>query len=970
MFGLPQSIDAILHNGDTDVNSSAVVGNCLDGNSVHLLSKKTQRLVQAASAISNTLVTLECGLLAQSARRIPLQDIVSSGVPSQAPYCTLATEAISSSAPVSLTKVEETGILNLVTKEPPSHISATTMHNPPSILSNAPHTLPSELLLQKQPAEKLDRVAQTEPLEQENQESRLRFDTMSLNKKCYSQSLSPSKVHFQQYPQKQRSPQDNYDNLRNRIALLEADLDRTIHQKNDAQAQSIAMTAKYESIQARNHNLQMKISFQDREMKALSEQNEMMRRASQRARETEAALQSQIIKLVSETQTATTIHQTPLNTKPAPVSTVASTPGIDPTHVLQMDDSTKNCLLKMIDERMRWVSSTRDKYQSSDVTDRAGVIDALRQLDTVMATFHGIQRIVQCIKNTTDVNQAYLFCTQVVEGISAISKGVCATLEESQLIDQRISRLFEESTQIRKRAEHTIHDMTVQFQVSHTAMRHEMDLLGNRLNATIAERDSLRETNTNLTNSTSSVVSSNTELRKLNKNLLKKCTERDSTKPVPEPTPTPVNVAVPVPVFVKMEDLQTHSDQMEQNYCPPPIHELNQSLKSHVEYLEKTITDWREENESLRLLLQQSETMVKSKDAESTQYMQQIMDLQTGIEDERLKTKKAVELVKSIKHDKNGTQEYDPCDTEREHHRDLPHGLQYDGLGHGPPTTTVELERVFDEHVAKFKKPSTRLNEMSSAGQSEIYTMLEKALVGEAGACNGFGADALFKLVRDSETSSAQLADLGHAIEDAVSKSKILTDENQNLKDRIRADRTKMRSRESAWLEKIKSLRQDYTKCVDDCRQLDEVLADYEKQFSSILIFSSKMNAANTDPPGAGHPYPFATLFAHLDSVYVSVTHHAESLHQRVNELQECVSSKETQLQAQTTATETISIKGQEQTSKIHDLQRQGELHAHKLEQLKQDLEQSEDARKKAESKLKKVVTAYKTFMGDASLAA
>ncbi|OAJ41463.1 hypothetical protein BDEG_25054 [Batrachochytrium dendrobatidis JEL423] len=1054
------------------------------------LSKKTQKLVQAASVISETLKSLESSILAQTAKLTPSRDVgpntrlpaaytlvhttstskdsVVSKPVDLAPVFIQSHETLSSVSPmpsVSNHPVFETvtsikadtpttvapaesiknNVLNQSHTEPQNVVSdkseASKLLKPPvhhtathrgeniiSIFSsngNEKLALESSEPIQKVTQETTEHISEPKSnlleesvcsaakmieLLNENRELRNLIDASQKTNESGTHHSSQSTMDTQtqplpinqpvslasqtkhvsemvpwqdmQFPPRHKEVKD----LQFRIAQLESQLITVKSQRQDAIHQSTILSSKCDSMHAHNHELQMRVSRQALEMKSLSEQNEMLRKESQRAIERENALNDQISKLAKNLDAAQkncessptrrvqsevlpiTVPLTSTFT-PAPDTTSPSVPvSIQPTVVSQQSTSSsvsaKISMMQLIDERIKWTSTTTVAYRSADVAGQTGGIELLRQLDTISTSFHTFQQMVESISTIPNVHVVYLLIAQVVETVWTMAKSICFVFDESLMIDGRIERIRGESSQVRLITERTIHDMTTRFKTESVSMQHEMDTLKHQLQNALKERDALQMSVVDLNSSMKSLVASNTELRQEKHALMKDQAEMETDIRVREAVMStiPSSFPVQVPVLVNVNDTKASTENTSHHNDSVQIHELKCNLQTHIEYLEKTITEWQSENSTLQQLFQKSEAMVHSKNAENCELSKRIVDFEDAIENEKLRTKKLVELVKVLKKEKKDIQTSLSMSRSFQNGKN---GCNRCSADEQPTQDPVHLGRVLENHITSMTKEHSKLNVSSIHEQPDMNSLLVKAFTDGNGS-HGFEAETLFKLVRDNETTSQQLTSLGQAIEDVILKSQTLDNENKTLKERIRSKKLKAQSRESCWLDKIKSLKGDLAKSIDDCGQLDRVLADYEKQFNSILIFTRNLNVDYAmDDPNAGHPYPFASLFAHVSSLNTAATTHASLLQQKLVELQQHIDAKEAQLQAQISVSDAVSHKSQEQTGEIHDLQKQNEFKEREVQKLRLDMQQCEEARKQIEAKLKKVVSAYKSFMSD-----
>eukprot|EP00842_Homolaphlyctis_polyrhiza_P002699 jgi/Hompol1/342/HPOL_004244-RA len=532
-------------------------------------------------------------------------------------------------------------------------------------------------------------------------------------------------------------------------------------------------------------------------------------------------------------------------------------------------------------------------------------------------------------------------CAELVDHISQMCDDLCTSLAESLVIDERIERLREESAQVRHETEKTVREMSERFSTERTVQMQENDSLRHQIQSITADLDSMRRANAELQASLASSVISSKQLQATNDELL---TQLQAVGTTHNKHDHPQKETVPIVVLPDVvADLskEAHTQEIRD------LQSTNQSLKRHIDFLDATIAEWKHENESLRESLSCCESKWQSKEAEYHRLLKKASQLESAVQDERLKNKKAVELVKTIKEDLRRVQRQHPIEFESV-------SQTQPALSRGGNMPASDLEHLFEERVADIQKAASPIRAANMTAESSLNLETREFLAGIMANQSGDSSeiDKLLRLIKGSENTSIQLANFGHVVEE-------LTEENKVLREAARENQEKQQRREDSWLSKIEELRDDYAKSVGDCEQLDAVLSDYEKQFGNILIFTA--NISNIASPEEGHPYPFAALFSQLNNEYATATHHSALLQQRVTELQQTVEAKESQLQTQIAALDTMSLNSQQQKGEIHDLQRQNESLARKLDELKREMRECHESRKTLEHKLKKIVSMFKT---------
>ncbi|KAI8923681.1 hypothetical protein BC831DRAFT_469806 [Entophlyctis helioformis] len=752
--------------------------------------------------------------------------------------------------------------------------------------------------------------------------------------------------------------------LQTRVAQLESDLAKAKAQAQDATYQSTTLAAKGDSLHTQNHELQMKLSRQALEMKAMCEQNDMLRGESRRLQDEGSQLKAQLAEMSDALDCANSAKIT----------------AVDPTLSawLPSQETARDSLLSIINDRIRGISSKQAGYQSSQSNgNRTAVSSIMRQLDTLSKSMHAIVRLVQSSTPSPNTHQFLTTCAEMVDLLLAICDDVCLSFEDSLQIDQRIERLRDESTQIRVEAERMVQSMTERFHTDTAALEQERTVLRDQVAALTRDLTMARQSQSDLATTVDSLTTLNKELKRVNAELENQL-ESSTVSSDDRGKQAAAAAAKLLPVDVGDFALPTVADLAHTDKIKS-LQDANHGLQSHVDYLEKTIEKWKGENESLREALRRHDERLQAKEAESHRLAKKVSVLETAVGDEQLRTSKAMELVKTLKDDVHKMRRSAPESRWQAAHdaggeRDVDRGGQ-----------TSDLERAFEERVAAIHQKQQRSGSpgrgghgpsskaaaaamaaaatvgLGSQGGNDFSSLFGRLLSSAGSTGDAFEIEALLRLIKDNESTSQQLAKFGETIEEMINRIKSLEDDNQQLRQRASAIKDKMRSRESAWVDKLKSLRRDYTKSVDDCQQLDQVLADYERQFSNILVFTDGI--AKIEAPPAGHPYPFASVFAMLSNEYVAATHQSALLQQRVGELQQTIEDKEALLQGQVLTVETMSVASQELKNEIHNLQKQAEMYERRLGDAQRELKQSEDKCMMLETKLKRLLQGYKTFL-------
>ncbi|KAL2915080.1 hypothetical protein HK105_205404 [Polyrhizophydium stewartii] len=929
------------------------------------LSKKTQKLVQAASMISETLRSLETGLFsppgsAGAAKKHGLADpndhVFVMGENVRSIFASQGQQPIFGPR-------ETSNAVEHVAKTDPARVSAETLARMAQLEQE--NTALRRVLSESQMQTPAPMTQIQLPHSREIRTSAEHLATPDIPPPLAAYpTVQPQMPVFQAT----RSAAEA-GRLVARIEQLEAELAQSKAQCQDAMYQSTTLATKCDALQAQNHDLHMRHSRQALEMKSLSEQNEMLRSESKRMHQAEAGLKTQISELKDalekargEPRAANDSVQAPHSPDPPARHTLARE-----SEMTASQQETRDNLVKLADSRLRWLSERRKEYMHSGTASRLSSGPSIfKQLDLLTASHQSLQRLVRTCGDAPNVQSFLTACAEMLDVLSAVSSDVCASFDESIQIDHRIEHLRQESTQVRQETERTVGELTERYHAETAALRGENETLRQHAVALTTEIDQLRRANDEVRASMGMVVAANKEMRSIIDDLQRRQIE--------------IKTAIePHPLVASLEEMQTNAAS--ESATADAIKDLeaaNKSLKSHIAYLEKTIAEWRSENELVRDALKHSEAKLRARDAEQGKLISRIGALENAVHDERLRTQKAVEYAKQLREGRHHGHHHHHH--QHQHHRHA-HGAPAqraaasDAGGEGLMTpdsqssegaSMANLERAFQTHIAAIKSAASPQHRAPAAELDALLAGLTGDSAGDA-----FEVGALLQLLRDNDNTSQQLAKFGQIVEDMIERANALAEENESLKERMAASKTKHRTRETAWLAKIKTLKQDYARSAADCQQLDQVLSDYDKQFSNMLVFTEGITWLSGTQPmlshgaasSGGHPFPFASVFATVVNEYVAAVHQIDMLNHRMAELQQSVETKEAQLQAQLAATETLSLAGQQHKAEIHDLQTQAEAQARRMVELQRELKQCEDARRAGEAKLRKIVTAYKAYM-------
>lgn len=198
-----------------------------------------------------------------------------------------------------------------------------------------------------------------------------------------------------------------------------------------------------------------------------------------------------------------------------------------------------------------------------------------------------------------------------------------------------------------------------------------------------------------------------------------------------------------------------------------------------------------------------------------------------------------------------------------------------------------------------------------------------------------------------------QQANLEH-----VDRVKTLESQVNELAGTKKKLKQKFKLREQAWLEKTRSINEEYETLLVECDSNQKVLAAYKEQYEGIRKVSSAGDIEN-----AGHPYSFSVCVARLDTKLLHSNHDIEMLRRENLKLTEAIASKIQLVDSNCLAKENLLEEKSGLTSTIDELLREIADLSQNNCSLEQQLTDALSAKTDSANKLKKIANAYQTMI-------
>ncbi|KAJ3281600.1 hypothetical protein HK104_011370 [Borealophlyctis nickersoniae] len=717
-------------------------------------------------------------------------------------------------------------------------------------------------------------------------------------------------------------------------ARLQSDDDR-IHE----------LTDQCEAAQAEAQELHMRVSRQNMELKSLLEQNSILRKENKRLIEQEVGLKRRLLEVEAEVEAGRNSmdRDDGRGSTSGSSHTRARTPN-------KVDEEARQGLLRLIEDEIRrigdkkrQITSThvgggRSRHADVDWSLSAGLSFASpRILDAMVMSLDNARLAVSSAHYAANPQQFLSTCGEVVQVVVTCAGAIHLALEDSVLVDERIQRIREDSVKVREETERTIRDLADRYAADVRTLQGDNRTL--EQNLITIQKDLAK------------IKQEYADERARRKQLeATREADRDLAsareKSLIEETSAAVEQTATAAVLDSELRLKDHVARIDD------LTAENTRLKAHAEVLERTIAEWKTECATLRDALHKTELAPVEVD-EKVMKLQGLVDkLEERVEDEKLKNRKAAELIKSFKEDLEVAKK----DAERVKVAEEANG----------PSSLEELEHTMKERLDDLERrgrvSNTYLGDLLNGQETDVLA----GLFSSGGLGNAQDVEALLALLKENQDTADQLSQLSGMIEDQVKRANTLKSENATLADALSETKDKLKLREEAWLGKFETLQSALESIRKQHTDVETLLLGYEKQYKAVALLVHDTDAdtpsdcLRSEGGGScdhGHPYPFATRFSHLHNLYVSSKHSMSLLHQKLADLARTAEERLTRVE---------SLEGQhaETREEAERAKREAEERGRRVAELEKTLGQVEEQKRAAESKLKRIVNGCKVLMG------
>ncbi|KNC96004.1 uncharacterized protein SPPG_08603 [Spizellomyces punctatus DAOM BR117] len=716
--------------------------------------------------------------------------------------------------------------------------------------------------------------------------------------------------------------------LRRRIQQLEKENARLQAQcdparKREERIRLSELSGRCRHLENDNHELQTRVSRHHIELKALIEQNEILRRENKRLTEQETALKMNL----GQTDTANIVdkkHEM-LN---ASTNTVLST---TPDRV--DDDDARQDVLRLIDsethklrDKKCEIAST-PRYSSDGSSMSTALNSPMRTMDTLLNGLDAIRAAVTSSSIVYNPSHFLAACKDVTQVVTVSAHAFSAALEESLLVEDRIHRLREDSTKIRAETERTIKTIADSYASDMQKLQDDNETLEGNLEKIQTEFEKIKKAYKEEQEKRMREVALAREAAMVAEKgrlaVLKEVQEHEALqKRTQIDSDTCVDWLAAERTAAALLEEETKTASYEKRI--DELTAITTQMQAHQEHLERTIEKWKRENVTLRASLEKMYSAPAATEAEFTKLRKSIDMLESKLDDEKLKNQQATEIIDNLQEDLRRKQK------ELENTR----------------TASVGGDSAWDPSADLLREIGRTLTDKVNGLQQHH---------GEPSPCrdNLCDVEALMELLKNNQDTSNQLEQLNGMIEEHVHQLSALRAENSSLKEALSKTKDKLKSREDAWMGKFKTLQASFEDVKSQHRELEQLLTDYEKQYQHILPYAADSDRLTDD---RDHPLPFVKQFLHIHNLHVSANNSAALLQQKVAEGTKTSEAQLLEIQA-------LTARHESERDRIQSLERTTEGHIRRIEELQKDVKLLGEQKAATEAKLKRIVNGFRKFI-------
>ncbi|KAJ3048588.1 hypothetical protein HK097_010403, partial [Rhizophlyctis rosea] len=464
--------------------------------------------------------------------------------------------------------------------------------------------------------------------------------------------------------------------LRTKVTHLEKEsekLKKVVEEsRNDKGEEALVeMTGRCEVLQNDVHDLQMRLSRQNMELKSLLEQNSILRKENKRLIEQEGILKKKLLAseveglIKDKSRAASPQHDIGRCMTPVEREGMERLSVLVENEIRSLEEKGHEMAVaqrradRSIAHTVDWLSS--GLFQAPHLIE--GMVKSLKHLKESMA--NGTE------PQNQHRHQILTVGSEILHTVSTCAKAIQSVWKESSELDARIHRIREDSVKIRQEAEETIEDLTNQYaedvralekgnralEANLVAMRGELDKIHTKY---VEERRTLNEKISVLQQHCQHVDQRNHNLESHIQPMEEEIARLREVERVSKETERDLEYRYKL----EQKDMEHHSATIEHEASTAvmdaerrikdltrqldAVTEDNIKFKSQIDCLERQIGEWKTENATLKDTLGKREALPIETGEGIIKLQSTIAKLQTKIEDEKLKNRKAAELIGSL----------------------------------------------------------------------------------------------------------------------------------------------------------------------------------------------------------------------------------------------------------------------------------------------------------------------------------
>ncbi|TPX68213.1 hypothetical protein SpCBS45565_g03256 [Spizellomyces sp. 'palustris'] len=715
--------------------------------------------------------------------------------------------------------------------------------------------------------------------------------------------------------------------LRRRVQQLEKENARLQAQcdpsrKREEKIRISELSGRCRHLEHDSHELQTRVSRHHIELKALIEQNEILRRENKRLIEQEITLKTNLV----QTDTASIVDKKHEMINASTNTALSTTPA-------RVDDDARQDVLRLIDDETNKIRdkkceiASNPRYSSDSSPMSTALNSPMRTMDTLLNGLDAIRAAVTSSSLVYNPSHFLAACKDITQVVAISAHAFSAALEESLLVENRIQRLREDSTKIGAETERTIKTIADSYASDMQKLQDDNETLEGNLEKIQTEFEKIKKAYKEEQQKRmrevalareAAMVAEKGRLAVLEEvqehETLQKCTQIDSE--------TCVDWLAAERTAAALLEEETKTASYEKRI--DELTAITTQMQAHQEHLERTIEKWKRENVTLRASLEKMHSAPAVTEVEFTKLRKSIDMLESNLDDEKLKNQKATEIIDDLQEDLRRKQK------ELENTR----------------TASLGGDSAWDPSADMLREIGRTLTDKVNGLQQHH---------GETSPCrdNLCDVEALMELLKNNQDTSNQLEQLNGMIEEHVQQLSALRAENSSLKEALSKTKDKLKSREDAWMGKFKVLQTSFEDVKSQHRELEHLLTDYEKQYQHILPYTADSDRLTDDHD---HPLPFVKQFLHIHNLHVSANISAALLQQKVAEGTKTSEAQLLEIQA-------LTARHESERDRIQSLERTTEGHIRRIEELQKDVKLLGEQKAATEAKLKRIVSGFRKFI-------